>query len=68
MTDLTTIQSWTRPQLESAFTQREWQLGEAMKTIEAQRRAISAIKSERDELRIAMDYAPSSKTNNTTNL
>lgn len=43
MTPRTTIQSWTREQLESAFTQREWQLGEAMKTIEAQRRAISAI-------------------------
>ena len=28
MTPLTTIQSWTRPQLESAFTQREVQLGE----------------------------------------
>lgn len=31
MTDKSTIQSWPREQLESAFTQREWQLGEAMK-------------------------------------
>lgn len=66
MTDLSTIKSWPREQLESAFTQREWQLAEALRTIEAQWREIKAIKSERDELRIAMDYAPSSKTDNAT--
>lgn len=30
-TPLTIIQSWTRPQLESAFTQREVQLGDAIR-------------------------------------
>lgn len=37
MTPIATIQTWSRTELESAFTQREWQLGEAMAEVERMR-------------------------------
>ena len=43
MTDKSAVQSWSREQLESAFTQRESQLAQAQKALQRYEKALNRI-------------------------